>query len=187
MKVIFLHINIIIALLFIFSGCEKVLIGPSGANKDPEANFEALWEGYEKYYGLFEVKEVDWEAVYQENRSKVTQGTTEKELAQVFKALLSPLNDMHAFIIPSNNPELPARIESSALFDTLLSQTDYSSKVVEGHYVNSLKKLGETIEYGWLENEIGYIHITSMEGSLKLVEENMNTILSALQTDSCRH
>jgi len=41
-------------------------------NRDPEKNFEVLWETFNKRYPFFELRKVDWKKQYQIYRPKVT-------------------------------------------------------------------------------------------------------------------
>ena len=42
--------------------------------RDPEKNFEKLWETFHNRYPFFELRNVDWRKQYDTYRSKVTRG-----------------------------------------------------------------------------------------------------------------
>ena len=61
----------------------------------PEATFEAFWATYNEGYALFGVKHVDWGAVYDVYRPRVTAETTDDELWAVLAEVGGLLNDVH--------------------------------------------------------------------------------------------
>ena len=65
----------------------------------PEQVFEHLWHIYDRYYALFEAKEIDWQQSYHQFRSQVRSTTTEEELIQIFANMLNPLKDGHVRLI----------------------------------------------------------------------------------------
>lgn len=166
----FLLFTAIISLM----SCEEALIGPAVPN-DPISNFEEMWNGYDQYYGLFQVKNVDWNAVYAQYRPQITEQTTDAELKTIFHAMIDPLNDNHTFIITDENEP---RIESG-IFDTLKIQTDFSLDVIP-EYVHDLKHFGAAIDYGKLDDNIGYIHFGDFIPSQKYFQDAIDVILSEI-------
>ena len=53
---------------------------------EPERNFERLWQIFDKNYGIFLPKRVDWDLLYKVYRPKVTPETTEDDLREAFAA-----------------------------------------------------------------------------------------------------
>src|SRR6186713_1164082 len=157
----FLLFTAIISLM----SCEEALIGPAVPN-DPISNFEEMWNGYDQYYGLFQVKNADWNAVYAQYRPQITEQTTDAELKTIFHAMIDPLDDNHTFIITDENEP---RIESG-IFDTLKIQTDFSLDVIP-EYVHDLKHFGAAIDYGTLDGDIGYIHFGDFIPSQKYFQD----------------
>jgi carboxyl-terminal processing protease len=64
-------------------------------DRDPEKNFEALWETFYNRYPFFELRNVDWKKQYETYRPKVTKDTSDEELFDIFCQMLDPLNDGH--------------------------------------------------------------------------------------------
>jgi hypothetical protein len=48
--------------------------------RDPENNFEVLWETFSKRFPFFELRNVDWKKQYRTYRPKVTIKTSDDEL-----------------------------------------------------------------------------------------------------------
>ncbi|MGH7456496.1 MAG: S41 family peptidase, partial [bacterium] len=65
---------------------------------DPEINFEVFWHSFEENCALFTLTGVDWKAMYNQYRPRVTAATTEAELFDIFKEMLTPLKDGHTRI-----------------------------------------------------------------------------------------
>ncbi len=63
--------------------------------RDPEANFEELWDTFHNRYPFFELRNVDWEQQYDVYRPKVTPSTSDDELFDIFCQMLDPLDDGH--------------------------------------------------------------------------------------------
>lgn len=66
--------------------------------RDPEKNFEELWETFHNRYPFFELRNVDWKKQYDTYRPKVTRETSDDELFDIFRQMLDPLNDGHVEI-----------------------------------------------------------------------------------------
>jgi carboxyl-terminal processing protease len=63
--------------------------------RDPEENFEDLWETFHNRYPFFQLRNVDWKKQYDTYRPKVTQATSDDELFEIFCQMLDPLDDGH--------------------------------------------------------------------------------------------
>lgn len=63
--------------------------------RDPEKNFEDLWETFHNRYPFFELRKVDWKKQYDTYRPKVTSETSDDELFEILCRMLDPLNDGH--------------------------------------------------------------------------------------------
>ena len=64
-------------------------------DRDPEKNFEALWNMFHERYPFFELRNVDWQKQYDAYRPQVTSETSSRELFEIFCQMLDPLDDGH--------------------------------------------------------------------------------------------
>src|SRR3982074_2088566 len=64
-------------------------------DRNPERNFEILWNTFHNRYPFFELRNVDWKQQYERYRPKVTTTTTDEELFDIFSGMLDPLDDGH--------------------------------------------------------------------------------------------
>jgi carboxyl-terminal processing protease len=63
--------------------------------RDPEKNFEALWNTFRNRYPFFELRNVDWKEQYDTYRPRVVPATSDGELFDIFCQMLDPLDDGH--------------------------------------------------------------------------------------------
>lgn len=77
-----------------FASCERVLMSGEG-EATATAVFDYLWQQTDRQYSMFDVKGVDWQAVYDTLRPKVWDGMDEKSLFAVCAEMLSTLEDGH--------------------------------------------------------------------------------------------
>ena len=70
--------------------------------KDPVFNFETLWQMFDRNYGCFIPKKIDWNLLYRTYRPKVTEKATDDELFDIMIGLLEHLNDNHVKLRTNN-------------------------------------------------------------------------------------
>lgn len=162
------------AIALTVAACDDTLLQPEVSN-DPVTNFESMWESYDQWYGLFHVKNINWQQTYATYRPLVNEQTTDEEIKTIFRQMIDPLNDNHTYIITTENEP---RIESG-IFDTLTVQTDFSLDIIPG-YVQDLQHFGAAIDFGTLDGKIGYIHLGDFIPSQKFYADAMDVILDAL-------
>jgi|SRR5271169_674559 C-terminal processing protease CtpA/Prc len=63
--------------------------------RDPEINFEELWETFHNRYPFFELRNVDWKKQHDTFRPKVTRVSSDDELFDILCQMLDPLDDGH--------------------------------------------------------------------------------------------
>jgi carboxyl-terminal processing protease len=63
--------------------------------REPEKNFDELWETFHNRYPFFDLRKVDWKKQYDTYRPKVTRETSDEELFDIFCQMLDPLDDGH--------------------------------------------------------------------------------------------
>ena len=71
------------------------LLNTAMIDRNPEKNFEELWETFRNRYPFFELRNVDWDKQYDTYRPKVTRQTSDDELFDIFCQMLDPLDDGH--------------------------------------------------------------------------------------------
>jgi hypothetical protein len=95
------HLLVIIAgLAMLAMSCEKHFLSPD-PSPDPETVFDYLWTDVHNRYALFEVKGLDWNAIGDKYRSRISPGMGDKDLFKVLSDMLYELRDGHVNLTSS--------------------------------------------------------------------------------------
>jgi carboxyl-terminal processing protease len=126
--------------------------------RDPELNFEHLWRTLDLYYAQFDVKKVDWDALYNVYRPQVTADITDDQLLDIMLAMLRHLNDAHVCIDNGSDRICAGLVDE-------LTRDEFSLDLVTSTYLEGMAStaLGGSFTYGWLTPEIGYLHIADFK------------------------
>jgi hypothetical protein len=144
--------------------------------RDPEKNFESLWQTFHNRYPFFELRNVDWKKQYDIYRPKVTTKTSADELFDIFCEMLDPLDDGHVeleakpsgdrkrrYFSPEKKPRFHrefAKREIKQLFKT-------SGKTLVGHGFGKPAETEAWMLHYCRSREFGYIRILELEGVKK--------------------
>ncbi len=144
------------------------------ANRDPEQNFEALWQTFRDRYPFFELRNVDWKGQYETYRPKVTQETSDEELFDILCQMLDPLDDGHV--------ELEAKIDGKKRRFTAEKPTRFHQEFATGKIKQLFNSTEQTLRasgFGPVEKTeawmlrycrsaiFGYMRILELEGIKK--------------------
>jgi hypothetical protein len=123
-------------------------------NNSPAANFDTLWNEFDKRYSFFVIKNIDWNNLYSVYRPLISDTTSQYGLFQILSGLLNNLKDGH--------------VNLKAPFATY-SYTDWYAKYPNNFLgENSVTKYlskdygtvaGGYIRFGEIEDSIGYIYV----------------------------
>ncbi|MFO7998338.1 MAG: S41 family peptidase [Bacteroidales bacterium] len=109
------------------SACEKLWLEPDPP-ADPESVFNYLWEDVNARYALFEVKEIDWQAIGQAHRSRLSPDMGDHALFGVLSDMLYELKDGHV--------NLTSSFDRSRNWDWFLDfPVNYNQNVVDRNYL----------------------------------------------------
>ena len=172
------HRYLLFILLITFVSCQRTLLEPVKENT-PVNNFEEMWKGYGQWYGGFEVRNINWDSLYSVYRPQVNNNMSNAQLYAVLCKLITPLNDIHAFLQPTSDGL--ARYESSEFFRTNKVQQDFSIDVVKKHYLPSMVTVDENLHYGILGGNIGYIHFGECGMPVSFYRQKMGGIMNELK------
>jgi len=166
------------AALLLFPSCERILIGEEVANT-PVNNFNKLWADFDQYYGLFDVKQIDWDSMYNVYRPQVSDDMGDAGLYDAVTEMLAPLNDKHVTLYPTD-PFLPrwsVDLDENGVFVTDFFNLD----VVKDNYLADWHELNYSFRYGKTAPNIGYIYLKDFPGSMGDAKKKMDQILDALK------
>ncbi len=156
-----LFLSIIIG-LFLFTACEKAIIGTDEVN-EPENNFELFWNDFNDHYSLFMIRDIDWDEQYSIFRPQVTPQTTDEELWKVMTQMIEVLDDGHTFLANINDNKEDYYVSGNAL--NALAEEEFDLALVENKYLDGLTDLtgDKEFSYGKVKGKnIGYIYLGSM-------------------------
>jgi carboxyl-terminal processing protease len=153
----------------------------------PEQLFESLWQTFDQKYALFEVKALDWRALYEVYRPKVTPNTSDEELFEIMTSMLSHLNDNHVFL----QAESLGREFSAGYIGKYIGEMGLAGAIQflarrplpERYFRLPPETIGGgRFLYGWVDEGIGYFHLNSfqdMDGSAAAVDSILKTFTGA--------
>lgn len=158
--------------------CNELMLGEEPA-QTPVATFEYLWSTFENHYGLFEIKDLDWEEIHDEFSTQVNNQISDNQLFEIFSNMLSKLNDGHVWLVKPNpgflrydsGPSFP-----EGTFDLNLIRESLSDERYFGTEDNPL------ILYGKFKNtNIGYLYLDHLGEMPGFYEKHIKTALSILK------
>ena len=160
-------------LILIVSSCQKEIFGLQYTN-DPEGNFEAFWSEFDQLYGLFKVKNINWDDIYAEYRPQVDASTTDEELYFTFVEILEILDDGHITLIPAGT-NFPQYIGGPiGDIDTL---QDFNLDILKVNYLSAPKETDFAMLYDWITDSIGYVYIHNFADGEKAFAAETETVL----------
>lgn len=169
-----IKIVFVIATLFSLASCDELFLGEKKENT-PVNNFEMLWGDFDKMYGGFAVKEINWDSLYDVYRPQVNDTSSDAELYTIFSKLLNHLDDNHVSLIPTNTG-LP--VYQSGIVGRLGTFTDFKLSAIVDNYIDSLKRYNGTILYGTLKGNVGYILLGGMDEGIGTYEKAFDFLIN---------
>ena len=178
-KQIILLTSAFLLLTYCFSSAQEL--------SEPEKNFDHLWKTFDREYGIFLPKRVDWNALYKVYRPKVTPQTTDDKLFDIMASMLGHLNDNHVRL--SNNTRqfgagflqdfINQRFGSFEEAMQLMRNKPVDEKYIKGTYKELMDGM---FSYGWVTDDIGYFHFRGFRdvtGSANAVDEILKEFRNA--------
>ena len=146
-------------------------------SKDPVENFEYLWKTFDRHYGIFLPKGVDWNLLYKVYRPKVTSETTEDELFDIMSQMLGHLNDNHVRLRSQTRSYCAGILEE-------IPREGFSLELVQSKFLRNefQSRMGGRFHFGWVTDSVGYFHFSgfgNLEESARIVDEIVQTFQNA--------
>ena len=163
-KITRLHILLaIIATSLMLVSCEKLMMDDR-ESADAVENFDYLWQRVDEQYSLFDVKEVDWQRVYDTLRPKVYNGMTRESLFDVMRTMLRTLHDGHVNLFA---PFDVAR--DSTVWQRIWQQRNIDEQVVMLHYLGpNYHTIGGLRYVPLADSAVIYVRYSSFESSVSV-------------------
>jgi carboxyl-terminal processing protease len=163
-------ISILLLLSLALFGCEKVFLGDYEPN-NPVNNFELFWQDFDQHYGLFQARGMDWDSIYQVYRPQVNAQTSDQELWNILKNMISYLDDGHTFIYSRS---LRLFFPSGSELDSIV-ETEFDINLVKEKYLENYQNIAGTGSspddvyiFGKMKNtDVGYVYLNGIEADNK--------------------
>ena len=145
---------------------------PDDAESTPTATFDYLWTQVDERYSLFDVKQVDWQAMYDSLRPQVYDAMGNDSLFAVLGKLLNSLDDGHVDIWGNSDVS-----SSEAIFLQRYGNKNFDINTVAITYLRPNHHTTGGFSYNSIANgQILYIRYSSFSNSATTVQ--LETALS---------
>lgn len=146
-------------------------IGPD-PKADPRQVFDTYWRTYAENYPFFAARHLDWNAVRDRYRPRITATTGPDELFSVLSEMIRPLHDGHTGLVDPRHPEgYFAGHREDTVLPTAEERNRMDQAVAESVRAAGGKDerswAGGKISYAELPGRIGFLRITTFQGYVK--------------------
>lgn len=141
---------------------------------NPICVFDAIWDDFDKVYGAFEAKHINWDSCRMVYRSKLSMQSTDSDLYIVLCSLLKELNDGHVQLMAPNFK----RCYSSKIYPIFPDSKFYENSteinllfnLIRTRYVMDISDSGSFF-YGFISlqysiKKVGYIYVPSFQNDV---------------------
>ncbi len=156
------HLVYLVSLVLLASCVDEV-----EHDNTPTGNFEALWEIMDEHYCFFSYKQIDWNAVYNKYKVRVSDKMTENQLFEVCCDMLSELRDGHV--------NLSYSMDYGRYWAWQEGYPKNFSDTLERRYLGTDYKIASSLRYRVLDDNIGYIRYDSFQKAIG--EGNLDDVL----------
>lgn len=148
--------RLLLALLAIIllAACEKTFLS-SDPDPTPVKTFEVFWSDMDRFYSYFELKNVNWDFVYEQYRPKVNNEIGEDSLRRVLGQMIQLLKDGHVSLYADT------RVETFSKWKEGVPE-NFNWNVVR-RYLSDVR-VTNGILYARLTSSTGYIYIETFSG-----------------------
>ena len=143
----------LVTLLPLFVSC----VDTDERSDTPTGNFEALWQIIDEHYCFFDYKQheygLDWNAVYNKYKVRVSDHMTSDQLFEVLTDMLAELRDGHV--------NLGSSMDYGRYWAWHEAYPQNFSDTLERRYLGTDYKIAAGMKYRVLDDNIGYIRYES--------------------------
>jgi carboxyl-terminal processing protease len=133
---------------------------------DPLYNFEVFADTYKEHFAFFELNKINWDNLYKTAKEKINSKTTEVELYLIIQEMIDSLKDNHGSIEPTDEVYEKAEQLNIGNEDTeefkWYGDFQVAGLVADYYLKENLTKDSWLINWGKMENNIGFIQIKAM-------------------------
>lgn len=178
-KAVLLIFSISLFSLTFMSSCERFFLGEDEANTRMN-NFELFWNDFDKHYGLFYARQLNWDSIYNEYKPLISEETTDDELWLYFTEMIEYLDDGHTNLFQILEDKSTLQYTSGDALNVKSGEA-FSLNMIDSIYLNNFAVYSEendAISSGLVKDKnIGYIHLKGFGGyEIDHFEDAMKTI-----------
>jgi hypothetical protein len=164
---------ILIAILTLFSSCEKTILERSSTDK--KAVFEFCWNSIDTKYSFFEYKNIDWDAVHSRFSKGISNDMTDEAFFDSLSVMIDLLKDGHSGIKASFN-------EHKYVGFFTRGPENFDGRLIVDNYAHGWGSVTGPLDHISLrDGQIAYIYYDSFDGMITdydmdyLIEKYKNT------------
>lgn len=139
-----------------------------------QGNFEALWKIINEHYCFFDYKQheygLDWNAVYNKYKVRVSDRMTEDQLFEVMSDMLGELKDGHV--------NLSTSYDFARYWSWYEDYPSNFSDTLQRRYLGTDYKIAAGLKYRILDDNIGYVYYESFNDGIG--EGNIDEVINYL-------
>jgi hypothetical protein len=148
-----------------FAACHSI----EDYDNTADGNFQQLWDIVDQHYCFFKEKNVDWDSIHDVYEARLQSVKSTTGLFDLCAQMLAELRDGHVNLSSSFNTSYYREWWSNY-------PQNYNERNVIANYLNyNYRSLGN-VDYGYLMDDVGYMHISSFSSGLG--DSNMDAIIS---------
>jgi hypothetical protein len=117
---------------------------------DLPTNFEFLWHTMNDYYAFFELRDVDWQGVYDKYRPQITASTTDDEFFDMMEEIFSEFGDGHLSLDDGKDLSASGDIINGFILEVL---RNFDGEGDVGNAYHALKAHNEQVLAGLLQDD----------------------------------
>lgn len=144
-------------------------------DNNPRGNFDALWTTIDQHYCFFKQKGIDWDEIYTRYSPRISNDMSREELFNVMADMINELRDGHTNLSAPFNTSYYRQWWSDY-------PENYDARLIQQYYFNYNYRSVSGIEYGFLDNNIGYLRYASF--SSPIGEGNLDNVLNFLASSN---
>ncbi|WP_299211815.1 S41 family peptidase [uncultured Aquimarina sp.] len=168
---------------------------PVFESNDPKLNFDIFWHTFKENYAYSEIRNIDWDAIYDKHKGLITEKTTQVELFGYIAEILDAIKDEHislrapdsitnAYLAIRDIPEQEEKsstdiVDQQKKNDTIVEhknpRTTAMSKIISLFPETKFQSFHKDLMlWGKIVNDVGYLQINSMNGYSETVVVDKN-------------
>jgi len=156
--------------LFLFSSCVSNILDEDEPMTQTN-NFEIFWNDFNEHYSLFNVRNINWNELYDVYRLQVTDEISDEELWKILSNLIEHLDDGHTELHDGNGNSY-----SSGNALNKKAEDEISEELIISKYLDVVTEIPSEgrLAYSKIKNKnIGYIYLGVMRGENAAVIDNV--------------